>query len=151
MVASGKYGGRRLIVTTLHEPNRTLEVHDALRLFAYGASRFSRSAVVRRGERIGEIDVAGGTVPLVAAGDLTRLVRRGAEVERRVQVPGRLDAPTDAVVGYARFWADGVLLGAVPVRTASPSPEAPRAAGPGARGSGRRRARDVNAKARIRG
>jgi serine-type D-Ala-D-Ala carboxypeptidase (penicillin-binding protein 5/6) len=122
MVASGKYGGRRLIVTTLHEPNRTLEVRDALRLFAYGASQFARSAVVRRGERLGDISVAGGTLPLVAAGDLTRLVRRGAEVRRHVTVPGGLDAPTDAVIGYARFWADGVLLGAVPVRTAAPSP-----------------------------
>lgn len=119
MVASGKYGGRRLIVTTLHEPNRTVEMRDALRLFAYGASRFERSVVVRRGDPVGEISVGGGTVPLVAADDLTRVVRRGATVKRRVQAPGTLATPTDAVVGYARFWADGVLLGAVPVRTAS--------------------------------
>ena len=122
MVASGKYGGRRLIVTTLHEPNRTTEVRDALRLFAYGASNFSRSVVVRRGQQVGKIAVAGDTVPLVADEDLTRMVRRGATVKRRLQVPGLLHAPTDAVVGYARFWADGVPLGAVPVRTAEPSP-----------------------------
>jgi len=122
MVASGKYGGRRLIVTTLHEPNRTVEVRDALRLFAYGASHFSRSVVVSRGQQVGEITVAGGTVALVADGDLTRMVRRGATVKRRVRVPEEVDQPTGAVVGYARFWADGVLLGAVPVRTAEPAP-----------------------------
>ena len=122
MVASGKYGGRRLIVTTLHEPNRTLEVRDALRLFAYGASNFSRSVVIRRGEEVGRIAVAGDTVPLVADGDLTRMVRHGATVKRRVHAPERLASPTGAVVGYARFWADGVLLGAVPVRTAPPAP-----------------------------
>jgi len=74
---------------------------------------------VRRGDKVGEIAVAGGTVPLVAADDLTRMVRHGAAVERSVQAPDTLAAPTDAVVGYARFWADGVLLGAVPVRAAS--------------------------------
>ena len=122
MVASGKYGGRRLIVTTLREPNRDTEVRDALRLFAYGASNFSRSVLVRRGQQVGRIAVAGGTVPLVADGDLTRMVRRGATVKHRVHAPRQLAAPTDAVVGYARFWADGVLLGAVPVRTAAPAP-----------------------------
>ncbi len=71
-------------------PTATQEVRDALRLFAYGASRFARSVVVRRGERVGEISVAGGTVPLVAADDLTRVVRRGATVKRRVQAPGTL-------------------------------------------------------------
>ncbi len=119
MVASGEYGGRRLIVTTLHEPNRTEEVRDALSLFAYGASHFARSVVVRRGERVGEISVAGGTVPLVAADDLTRVVRRGATLKSSVRAPTALTSPTDAVVGYARFWADGVLLGAVPVRAAA--------------------------------
>jgi D-alanyl-D-alanine carboxypeptidase len=118
MVASGRYGGRRLIVTTLHEPNRTEEVRDALRLFAYGASRFARSVVVRRGERVGEISVAGGTVPLVAADDLTRLVRRGAAVKTTIQAPEAIPTPTHAVVGYARVWADGVPLGVVPVRPA---------------------------------
>ena len=112
-----QYGGRRLIVTTLHEPNRDQEVRDALRLFAYGASRFARNVVVRRGDRLGRVDLqSGGTAALVAAGSLARLVRKGAKVIRTVQAPASLGAPTGGVVGYARFWADGVLLGSVPVR-----------------------------------
>lgn len=119
MVASGNYRGRRLIVTTLHEPNRDVEVRDALQLFAYGASRFARSIVVRRGEQLGQVSLQdGGTAQLVAAGGLSRVVRMGARVTRTVQAPSSLDAPTSGVVGYASFWADGVLLGAVPLRAA---------------------------------
>ena len=83
MVASGRYGGRRLIVTTLHEPNRDQEVKDALGLFAFGASRFSRSVVVRRGQRVGEVTLlSGGKAALVAEDDLSRVVRKGAHVGR---------------------------------------------------------------------
>jgi D-alanyl-D-alanine carboxypeptidase (penicillin-binding protein 5/6) len=45
MVASGTYGGRRLIVTMLHEPNRGQEEKDALLLFAYGAARRARGGI----------------------------------------------------------------------------------------------------------
>jgi serine-type D-Ala-D-Ala carboxypeptidase (penicillin-binding protein 5/6) len=121
MVASGKYGGRRLIVTTLHEPNRDQEVKDALGLFAFGASRFSRSVVVRRGERVGEVSLlSGGKAALVAERDLSRVVRNGARVRTKIQAPATLAAPTDEVVGYARFSADGMLLGTVPLRATAP-------------------------------
>jgi serine-type D-Ala-D-Ala carboxypeptidase (penicillin-binding protein 5/6) len=121
MVASGRYGGRRLIVTTLHEPNRDQEVRDALELFRYGASRFARSVVVRRGDRVGEVDLAtGGVAALVAERDLSRVVRKGARVKTRIQAPSTLAGPTDDVVGYARFSADGMLLGIVPLRAAQP-------------------------------
>jgi len=39
LAASGTYKGRRLIVATLREPNRRQEMHDALKLFAYGAAQ----------------------------------------------------------------------------------------------------------------
>ena len=120
LVATGTYRSKRLIVTTLHQPSRDQEVHDALKLFAYGASRFASRRVVRAGQRVGELALrAGGTsTPLTAGAGLARVVRKGAAVTTRLSVPAALDAPPgrSEVVGYATFWADGVLLGSVPVR-----------------------------------
>jgi D-alanyl-D-alanine carboxypeptidase len=123
LVATGKFGVRRLIVTTLHQPSRGQEVRDAVKLFEYGASRFARRRLVRAGERMGELPLAGGgqTAALTADAGLARVVRKGARVTTRLSVPATLSAPsaTDAVVGYATFWADGVLLGSVSVRAAA--------------------------------
>lgn len=120
LVATGKYGARRLIVTTLHQPSRDQEVRDALTLFAYGASRFARKRIVRAGERVGELplEIGGRAAALTAGAGLARVVRKGAPVTTRLSVPGTLQAAParDEVVGYATFWSDGVLLGSVPVR-----------------------------------
>ena len=120
LVATGKYGARRLIVTTLNQPSRDQEVRDAVKLFEYGASRFARRRIVRAGERVGELPLAadGQTTALTAGAGLARVVRKGARVTTRLSVPASLAAPParEEVVGYATFWADGVLLGSVPVR-----------------------------------
>jgi D-alanyl-D-alanine carboxypeptidase/D-alanyl-D-alanine carboxypeptidase (penicillin-binding protein 5/6) len=123
MVATGKYGGRRLIVTTLHEPNRDHEVRDALKLFKYGASLFARSTVVRFGEPLTVVPVeGGGWAQLTAAAGLARMVRKGAGISTRFDVPASLPASgRHDVVGSADFWADGVRLGSVPLRVTASS------------------------------
>jgi len=120
LVATGKYGERRLIVTTLRQPTRDQEVRDALKLFAYGASRFARTQLVRAGQRVGELPLGDGgeTAALTAGRSLARVVRRGATVTTRLSVPAALPTPPSRslVVGHATYWADGLLLGSVPVR-----------------------------------
>lgn len=68
LVATGEYGARRLIVTTLRQPNRDQEVRDALKLFAYGASRYARSVHVREGRGVGELPLEDGGAASLAAG-----------------------------------------------------------------------------------
>jgi serine-type D-Ala-D-Ala carboxypeptidase (penicillin-binding protein 5/6) len=122
LIASGRYAGRRLIVTTLREPNRDQEVRDALRLFAYGASQYAQRTLVRRGERVGGLKASDGEkIALVAADDLIRTVRKGAPVRHRLHTTAvAIRGAVSGTAGTVSYWSDGVLLGTVALRTASP-------------------------------
>ncbi|MFA4966390.1 MAG: hypothetical protein WC709_12275, partial [Thermoleophilia bacterium] len=124
LVASGKYGLRRFIVTTLHEPGRDQEVVDALRLFRYGASFYALRTVVGRGDAVAPVAVeGGGQVDAVAAATLRAVYRRGAEIVPRLALPATLaTAPAPgSVLGAVTYYADGRKLGRVELLAANAS------------------------------
>jgi len=114
IAASGRYGGRRFIVTLLHEPTPKRRVKDALALFKYAAHLYARREVVSTGAVLAHAQVPyhDEGVDLVVQKPVTALMRTAAQVISLVRAPARLPLPVTQgqVLGAVVYKADGVVV-----------------------------------------
>jgi D-alanyl-D-alanine carboxypeptidase (penicillin-binding protein 5/6) len=72
VVATAHRDGRELVAIVLHAPDEPFS--DAAALLNYGFDGWRADTLVHAGDAAGEVGIRGGTVPVVAASDLTALV-----------------------------------------------------------------------------
>lgn len=130
VVAAAERGGLRLIAVVLGAPRDAFS--DAATLLDYGSSAFERREVIAAGEPLGTIDISGHEIPVASGASLVALVRRGAEVSRRIDVADVAFPPrTGEAIGTVTLSVPELRIGRVPLVVASvPAPPAPRAPGP---------------------
>jgi D-alanyl-D-alanine carboxypeptidase (penicillin-binding protein 5/6) len=114
IAASGRYGGRRFIVTLLHEPTPKRRVKDAVALFKYAARLYDKRRVVAAGAVLGHAQVPyhDEGVDLVVQKPATALMRTAAQVISTVRAPTRIPLPVTQgqVLGAVVYKADGVVV-----------------------------------------
>ena len=114
IAASGRYGGRRFIVTLLHEPTPKRRVKDAVALFKYAARLYERRQVVAAGAALAHAQVPyhDEGVDLVVQKPATALMRTAAQVISTVRAPTRIPLPVaqGQVLGAVVYKADGVVV-----------------------------------------
>ena len=115
IAASGRYGGRRFIVTLLHEPTPTRRVRDAVALFKYASRLYTRREVAAAGTALAHAQVAyhDEGVDLVVQKPVTALMRSAAQVVSIVRAPARIPLPVaqGQVLGAVVYKADGAVVG----------------------------------------
>ncbi len=131
VVASARRGGRRLVAIVLHAPEEPFS--DAAALLNYGFDGWQPATLVNAGDPVGDAAIRGGTVPVVAASDLTALVPVHDEDDRTQRVvvdPGAAFPPaTDERVATLVVSSGGQVLGQVPL-IVPVVPPPPQTAGP---------------------
>jgi D-alanyl-D-alanine carboxypeptidase (penicillin-binding protein 5/6) len=131
LVATATRDGRRLVAIVLGAPDEAFS--DAAALLNHGFDGFDERTLVSVGEPLGSVRIRGGTVPVVAARDLSVLVpsTAGNDVEREIVVdPDAAFPPAPgSMVGTLRVHAQGLFIGAVPV-VVDAVPPAPAEEGP---------------------
>ena len=115
LVSSAKRDGRQLVAVTINAPN---DWKDHTELLETGFSNFQVKSVVKKGDWLGTVEVAGGEtqkVQLVAADDFSFALSENEEAEIVLQGPGFVYAPVaqgdDA--GFAYICIDGKTIGKV--------------------------------------
>lgn len=130
--ATAKRGDTRLIAVIMKAPGRPVLFEEASKLLDWGFANFTGVPVVKKGEVLGRAKVEKGlleAVDLVAAEDLSLIVRKGAdqETEQVLDIPGRLPAPLSAgqAAGTLKVLSkDGEVLGQVAVVAVQDVPRA---------------------------
>ena len=151
IAASGRFGGRRFIVTLLGEPTPKRRIKDSVALFRFAASLYERRQVVAAGALLAHVQVPyhDEGMDLVVRKPVTALMRAAAQVTSVVSAPVRVSLPLSQgqVLGTVVYKADGVVSRAA---GSSPGVALPRPAGrPGPatastkRGRGSRMKRDA--------
>jgi len=114
IAASGRYGGRRFIVTLLNEPTPKRRVKDAVALFRYAARLYEKREVVSAGATLAhaQLPYHDEGVDLVVQKPVTALMRSEAQVISVVRAPRRLTLPVTQgqVLGAVTYKADGVVV-----------------------------------------
>lgn len=116
LVSSALRSGRRLICVTINDPDDWLD-HAAL--LEDGFSQYQIQTVVSAGDRVGELDVAGGSgkVALLAAEDFAYALAADEQVEIVLPGTGFVYAPVvaGAQAGNANVLVDGKSAGKIPL------------------------------------
>ena len=117
LVSSALREGRRLVAVTINAPD---DWNDHAVLLEQGFSRFTQQQVVRVGEVIGTVEIAGGcsgSVQLLADSDFIYPLAEGERVELVVPGPGFVYAPValGADAGFAHVCIDGKSVGKLPL------------------------------------
>ena len=124
--AVAERNGTRLVAVVLGAPEEPFS--DAAALLNFGFNAFERTKVVARGAHEGVLGVRGGSVPVVAGGDLTALVEPSAPVRLRLVADRSVafpPAPGDRI-GTLHVSSSGTRLGDVPLLAAvAPLPPPP--------------------------
>ena len=130
VVAAAEREGMRLIAVVLGEPSEPFS--EAAALLNYGFAAFDQRTLVRQGDRLGVVDVAGRRIPLTAGGSLRGLVPAGRPVQRTVVLDDHVAYPPalGSRIGVLRLSAGGRVLGEVPARVADVPPPPPPGSGP---------------------
>jgi serine-type D-Ala-D-Ala carboxypeptidase (penicillin-binding protein 5/6) len=115
LVSAAERDGLRLVGVVLGAPEDAFS--DSAALLNYGFATFERRTVVEDGERFGTITVEGVEVPVAADVSLELLLRRGADIERRVVTERGLHLPLAAGerVGEVVIEAGDRRVGSVPL------------------------------------
>lgn len=130
--ATARRGDTRFIAVVMKAPGRPVLFEEARELLDWGFANFTGVPVVRKGEVLGRATVDKGlweTVDLVAAEDLSLLLKKGTDQETRqvLNIPERLPAPLAAgqVAGTLEVMSrDGEVLGRVDLVAAEDVPRA---------------------------
>ncbi|MEA2250429.1 MAG: hypothetical protein QOG70_671 [Solirubrobacteraceae bacterium] len=125
LVGSASRAGVTVISVVLGEPSEDLRDADSLALLRYGLRRYHRVTPVRDGQAFADVPLAhrDERAPLVAAGTVTRVARRGERLFTRVlDVPPQLDGPLPAGtrVGTIEVRWRGRTVARVPLVTRTP-------------------------------
>ena len=120
LVGSGSRDGVSLVSAVVGTWTDEERFDDSLALLEYGFSQYRRRLPIKRGQSLAEPEIrwSGGRLPLRAARSLQVGVRKGEEVEVRVQAPGEVEGPIErgARLGTATVLIEGRRAGAVPLR-----------------------------------
>jgi D-alanyl-D-alanine carboxypeptidase (penicillin-binding protein 5/6) len=125
LVGSASRAGVTVISVVLGEPSEAVRDTDSLALLRYGLRRYHRVTPVRDGQAFADVRLAhrDERAQLVAAGAVTRVVRRHERVFTRVlDVPAELDGPLPAGtrVGTIEVRWRGRAVARVPLVTRAP-------------------------------
>ena len=127
LVSAARRNGMTLICVTLNAPS---DWADHTALFDYGFANYEARQLIRTGERIGQVPVTGGLIPVCAvqtAGDLSAALAssEAADVTCELTKPC-LTAPVSAgtQVGELVCYVNRKELGRVPLVTAEYVPDA---------------------------
>jgi D-alanyl-D-alanine carboxypeptidase len=101
---------------------------DAASLLNYGFAAFESHSFVREGAAVGTLAIRGGSVPVLAGGDIDRLVLTRALAQARVSLTADPDAdfppPPGQRVGTLRVTVPGTTVGTVALLAGSlPAPD----------------------------
>jgi D-alanyl-D-alanine carboxypeptidase (penicillin-binding protein 5/6) len=125
VVAAAERDGRRLLAVVLGEPAEPFS--DAASLLNYGFAGFERRELIRTGQPLGTVDLAGRAVAVAAGGSLEALVPMDRLVERTIVLDGRVPYPpaVGEAIGGVRVSAGGTDFGTVPLLVTGVPPPPP--------------------------
>ncbi len=117
LISSTTRQGRRIIVVTMNDPN---DWQDHKTLVEDGFSRFAVKELVKTGDSLGTVEIAGGEAgyaQLLAAEDFSFAMTQQERWSVILPPPGFVYAPVAAgqSAGYAHICVDGVPVGKVPI------------------------------------
>ena len=128
LVGSGTRKGVDLVSVAIGDPTEETRFTDNLALLEWGFSQYRRRLPIERGKDLAnpEIRYSGGRLPLRAEHSLQVGVRRGQQVDLRVQAPGEVEGPLRRGVrlGRATVFVEGRKIGSVPLRASRSVPKA---------------------------
>lgn len=117
LVSSGEKDGRRLVVVTIAAPD---DWQDHATLLEDSYAKYEVQTLVRQGEQLGTVQVAGGNcqeVQLLAAQDFSFALEKDEAVRIVLPAPGFVYAPvaSNQSAGYAQIYLESCLIGKVPL------------------------------------
>lgn len=117
LVSSAARNGRRVVAVTINDPNDWQD-HSALLENAF--ARYREKTLIREGERVGALEIAGGEshqVPILAARDFSWSVVPGEQPMVILPGPGFAYAPVvrGGFAGNAYVVLEGKVIGTIPV------------------------------------
>ena len=128
LVGSGQRHGVSLISAVVGTWTDEERFDDSLALLEYGFSQYQRRLPVKRGQDLAQPEIrwSGGHLPLQAERSLQAGVRRGQQVEVRVDAPSEVEGPIErgARLGTATVLVEGRPVGTVPLRASRAIPQA---------------------------
>lgn len=120
LVGSGQRRGASLISAVVGTWTDEERFDDSLALLEWGFSQYRERLPVRRGQNLAEpeISYSGGRLPLRAERSLQVGVRRGQQLDLRVQAPQEVEGPLQrgARLGQVIVFVDGRKVGSVALR-----------------------------------
>jgi D-alanyl-D-alanine carboxypeptidase (penicillin-binding protein 5/6) len=123
LVASGKQGGVELVSAVLGAPSEPDRDAATMALLNYGFSLYHRKTPVKQGEVVDRVAITDRDVDvaLEAADDVRITVRKGQEVDVRVDAPAELAGPIERGqrLGAVIVAVDGEAVGRTPLVAAS--------------------------------
>ena len=130
LVSSATRNDRRLIAVTMDDPN---DWEDHAALLEEGFSRYSPKTIVKKGDLVDTLEVAGGKgsrVTVLAADDFGYALAEGESPQLMLPGPGFVYAPAveGADAGIAYVLLNGKAIGKIPVtygQTIEQTPEEP--------------------------
>ena len=126
LVATATRDGRRLVAVILGAPADAFS--DAASLLNYGFAAFESHTFVHKGDTVGTLPIRGGSVPVVAAERIDRLVPARALAQARLRFTADPDAAFPPApgqhVGTLRVTIPGSTVGSVALLAGTlPAPE----------------------------
>ena len=128
LVGSGQKHGIKLISAVVGAWTDEERFNDNLELLEWGFSQYRHRLPVRAGQELAtpEIRYSGGELPLRAARSLPVGLRRGEQLQVRVDAPHEVDGPLHrgAKLGRATVYVEGREVGSVPLLASRSVPKA---------------------------
>ena len=128
LVGSGQRKGASLISAVVGTWTDEERFDDSLALLEWGFSQYRQRFPIRRGQDMAEPEIrySGGNLPLRADSSLQVGVRRGQQLDLRVEAPAEVEGPVErgAKLGRAVVYVDGRRAGAVTLRASRAVPKA---------------------------
>jgi D-alanyl-D-alanine carboxypeptidase (penicillin-binding protein 5/6) len=128
LVGSGQRQGTSLISAVVGTWTDEERFDDSLALLEWGFSQYRQRLPVRRGQNLAEPEIrySGGKLPLRAERTLQVGVRRGQQLDLRVQAPQEVEGPLQrgARLGTASVILEGRKVGSVALRASRQLPQA---------------------------
>ncbi|MDO5400457.1 MAG: D-alanyl-D-alanine carboxypeptidase family protein [Eubacteriales bacterium] len=116
LVSSAMRQGRRIVAVTINAPD---DWNDHARLLEEGFSRYAIRPILKAGDRVGTLEVEGGTraqVEVLAAEDFSYALAQDENTQLALPGPGFVYAPAvaGAEAGYVYVLVAGTAIGKVP-------------------------------------
>jgi serine-type D-Ala-D-Ala carboxypeptidase (penicillin-binding protein 5/6) len=126
VVGAAQREDERLVAVVLGSPGEPFSAAAAL--LNYGFDAFEQRALLRKGERLDDVEVGGRSVSVSAGGDVRGLIPSAATVSRTVELESHVAFPParGEEIGIVRVSAGETIVGEVPlVVVGVPAPPPP--------------------------